>query len=75
MATPALPRRGDKLVDNPNVCSYGVSTPSFAAPHEVRTWDRAENFGSATTSAAIRGTRDVSRASLRCPPMTRNGTR
>ena len=34
MATLALPRRGDRLVDNPNVCSYGVSTPSFAAPHE-----------------------------------------
>jgi hypothetical protein len=31
---------------------------------------KAENFGSATTSAAFGGTRDVPRASTRCPPMT-----
>src|SRR5262245_36847565 len=33
-------------------------------------WHRAEDFGGTTTSAAIRGTRDVPRTSVRCPHLT-----
>ena len=37
---------------------------------EDRSWHKAEDFGSATTSAAIGGTRDVPRQLAPCPFLT-----
>jgi hypothetical protein len=36
----------------------------------VHTWHKAENFGSATTSSAIGGIRDVPRQLASCPFLT-----
>ena len=52
---------------------WRVDASPIARSEDGRIWHKAENFGSAATSAAIRGTREVPDQLVPCPPLTRSG--